>query len=398
MPKSADSFGTFVRQLRRGKGLGLNESARLMKVSGAYLSRVENGLVGPSGQLIQKMSEAYGVPVGDLADHAPKQEASKAAHLHAMQANRDLRALYRLVEGADSDLIEQVIRKILEERGITTEEEVQRYLAKLRAEFPRVRNGDRDGLFAADAKPRFLSSERIARLADDILARNGVGEASYSPPTPIEWIVESEPEVVYRIDELDCSKAGDPLVLGVTRWGERGEREIILSGKLADSRRESDRSRFNFTLAHELFHALEHLPRIPQAAAGSMARVQTFVDLDHSVRRSAAHKAVTRWMKEDECRRLTTNEDWREWQSNMFAAAILMPESALKAQFRARVGGEQILVGAGSNSREAALDVAGQTVFETDVWEQSLAQLFAVSRQAMAIRLLQLGLVREATS
>ena len=50
------------------------------------------------------------------------------------------------------------------------------------------------------------------------------------------------------------------------------------------------------------------------------------------------------------------------------------------------------------NPRDFALDLAGEFLLAGTVYAQSLAELFDVSRQAMAIRLLDLGLVREVTA
>jgi Zn-dependent peptidase ImmA (M78 family) len=218
----------------------------------------------------------------------------------------------------------------------------------------------------------------------------------YLPPTPIELFVENEPDVSYRIDELRCDKSGAPLVLGLTGWDAQGRRQIVLNSKLADSDRTSDHSRFNFTLAHELFHALEHLPRVPKQTSTSLARTQVFVDWGVS-HPSVAERAVARWTRANQPRSFTTQEDWREWQANTFASALLMPEWAIRAEFRTRVGADATRASA-ADLREAALKIADQTGFETGDFDQSLAQLFAVSRQAMAIRLLQLRLVKEAAA
>jgi Zn-dependent peptidase ImmA (M78 family) len=121
-----------------------------------------------------------------------------------------------------------------------------------------------------------------------------------------------------------------------------------------------------------------------------------FVDGKPLKFRSAAERAVDSWVnKHTGPRGLSTDEDWREWQANVFSSALLMPEWAVEAEFRQRLGSEAMVVDRCANSRDAALQVASQEVFESDVYDQSLAELFGVSRQAMAIRLLELGLVKE---
>lgn len=233
-------------------------------------------------------------------------------------------------------------------------------------------------------------------MAEKILERNNLGEKSYAPPTPVELIVEKEPSVLYRIEELKCDKFRNPLVLGLTGWGEGGERQIVVNSVLADSHRASDSHRFNFTLAHELFHAVEHLPRIPRETVPPLARMQMFVDGEQIRRQSAAERAVKSWANNQQGPRgLSTNEDWREWQANTFAACLLMPSWAVVREFQERTASEEFEVSSSNNLREAALELADQRVFGTVIYDKSLADTFEVSRQAMAIRLIQLGLVQE---
>ena len=95
-------------------------------------------------------------------------------------------------------------------------------------------------------------------------------------------------------------------------------------------------------------------------------------------------------------RRLLTQEDWREWQANTFAAALLMPDWAVSREFEARTGEKNLMVQKES-AKQFALQIAGQMAFRDVVYEQSMADKFAVSRQAMAIRLLDLELVEGVT-
>ncbi len=174
----------------------------------------------------------------------------------------------------------------------------------------------------------------------------------------------------------------------------------MINSVLADSNRESDEHRFNFTLGHELFHAIEHLPRVPREAIAPLARMQVsdalYVECEAVKMRSTAERAVNSWANNSVgARGLVTDEDWREWQANTFSSALLMPHWAITAEFRRRLGAESVMVDRSANPREAALQIAGELVFESDNYEKSLAGLFAVSRQAMAIRLLELGLVKE---
>jgi len=110
---------------------------------------------------------------------------------------------------------------------------------------------------------------------------------------------------------------------------------------------------------------------------------------------SRAKRAVDGWAKATGSRRLFTNEDWREWQANTFAAALLMPEWAVKEEFSRHVGSDHLPGFGGTGIREIALEIAGTEDFDGRGHDTSLAELFTVSRQAMAIRLIDLDLIRE---
>lgn len=400
MPPSLRKFGRFVKEKRITLGLTLRKAAQELGVSAAYVSRVENGEEKPSGPLIAGMSRLYGVPVLELTKLADASEQSTAsAHGQSVQSRPELRALYRLGNQYDAETIDRLLRTFLENEGITDEAEIERKLRELKSEFPRIAKGT-DDLLAAHATPRFLTKRAVANLAYSFLARHGLSADSYAPPTEVEMLVEMEPGIEYRVDRLKCTKRGDPVVLGLSCWSADGNRQVIINSVLADSRRATDVHRFNFTLGHELFHAIEHLPRTRSAlslnrvAAADGLEEIVFVEVlrPGRIQRSPAERAVKAWVQSGKQRRLLTGEDWREWQANTFAAALLMPEWAVEPEFEKRVGKPVLVTDA--DSKEVALQVAGENLFGDVVYEQSLADKFAVSRQAMAIRLLDLGLVK----
>ena len=62
-----DSFGAYVRKLRKQKGLTLKQVERLAKVSNAYLSLLERGQrKPPRPEILKRMAEVYEVPVREL--------------------------------------------------------------------------------------------------------------------------------------------------------------------------------------------------------------------------------------------------------------------------------------------------------------------------------------------
>ncbi len=395
MTPKPQSFGKFARDARLKANRGLRDVSREIGISSAYLSRVENDVEVPSGELIVHMARLYNVPVENFTAKVISPRASAAAHGQTVQESPELRALYRLRSELDSEAVEAFIRKFLREQSMT-EEDIEKKLASLKSELPRVSGSMRDGLFAAEAKPRRLTRLQIAAIAHEMLERNGVTEQNYEPPTPIELIVENEPGVIYKIEELKCDKYGNPLVLGLTGWDNSGSRRIVVNSVLADSDGQSDEARFNFTLAHELFHAVEHLPRAAKVNGRPLARLQVFIEGSPARSDSVAERVVNSWARKSTGpRTLTTDEDWREWQANTFASELLMPHWAVIREFRERLTAEKFLLKNGENPRESALTLAGEQQFVSGFFEASLADLFAVSRQAMAIRLLQLRLLEE---
>jgi Zn-dependent peptidase ImmA (M78 family)/transcriptional regulator with XRE-family HTH domain len=367
-----------------------------MGVSAAYLSRVETDIHPASAELTVKMSQQYGRPIEDFNAAAGRPEVSAELRGREIQSREELRVLYRLGSLTPEELerIINSVRSVLKDRGIT-DDEIEGELSRLRSELPRT-SAIGDGLFAADIKPRFLSKRAIAARAYQLLGDAGLNALTYAPPTPVEHIVENFAGISYKIDKLP-SKQGAPIVLGLSKWNGSSERQIVINSDLADNLSSTSEHRFNFTLAHELFHAIEHLPLLLKAGP-NLLRLETTILVERDTpmpRRSPAERAVAHWVSTEKHGALLTNEDWREWQSNTFASCLLMPEWSVAEEFRRRVHVEFITVPQNANIRDEALRIAGAIHFEDIVFEKSLSDLFTVSRQAMAIRLLNLGLVQE---
>lgn len=67
----AGDFGNYLKQLREHKGLTINQLASLAGISGAQISRIENGLRGvPKPATLRKIAEAAEVPYEELMEHA----------------------------------------------------------------------------------------------------------------------------------------------------------------------------------------------------------------------------------------------------------------------------------------------------------------------------------------
>ena len=62
-----ESFGTYIRNLRKAKGLTLKQVEQAAKVSNAYLSQIERGLRRPPHpEILRRLAKVYGVSHREL--------------------------------------------------------------------------------------------------------------------------------------------------------------------------------------------------------------------------------------------------------------------------------------------------------------------------------------------
>ena len=398
------SFGRFLNELRKDKGVGLRAAARSLKISPSYLSKIEQDQVQPPRrEIMEKIARYYRIPVDPLINRTPVnrryQEIRKQTENKTNKA--ELYALYRAVQDIDPELVFEIMKQLYEKQG-KSEEELHADLERLRAELPRLSKG-REQLLADRLKPRYLSKKQLSLMAESVLNHFDISMGSYEPPTPIENIVEGTAKVnLILSDRWDGIKPEqEPTVLGMSRWSrtQPDEREIIISAKLFESSKGLMRVRLNFTLAHEYFHAIEHLPLMqPKDKSHVLNRTSVLSPQlspsANNIKPSIRKIRLQKWVNDGSGpRRLTSDEDWREWQSNYFAACLLMPAKALKKEFQERFGCCYLATPSDMNLRQYAFEVATTIVTPQYVCEKSLCSLFDISAQAMAIRLLQLNLV-----
>src|SRR5260370_39242739 len=120
--KSKGSFGSFAKAARLNVPLGLRQVAREIGISASYLSKVENDLDDPSGELMSHMARLYNVSMEELTRRAASPRASAAAHGHAVQASAELRALYRLAAQLEAGTGQEIIRRALRKKGAADRE------------------------------------------------------------------------------------------------------------------------------------------------------------------------------------------------------------------------------------------------------------------------------------
>ncbi|ETT74173.1 XRE family transcriptional regulator [Paenibacillus sp. FSL R7-277] len=98
----AEEFGYYLRQLREGKGLTINQLAALAGISGAQISRIENGLRGvPKPATLRKIAEATDVSYEELMGHAgylTETESSTEGAVPAWATSKDKRDFRQMLE------------------------------------------------------------------------------------------------------------------------------------------------------------------------------------------------------------------------------------------------------------------------------------------------------------
>lgn len=381
-----NTFGMTAMKARKACRLSLREAARRLALSPSYLSKVELDKADPpSADVIRSMAALYNVPLIALLQHA--RERVRDVIGQDVRDNAGLLAFYRMANDMKSEEIMSMIQKLLK---LLPAEEKALLEAKLKSDFPRLSQGQ-SFLFAARLRPRILSKKDIRRIAECVLAKHGLTRDTYVPPTPIESIIE-DTEGVHLIPsdapEMRCERDGSPLVLGLTRWDLENRRLIEINESLYDSDSRRMRHRLNYTLAHEYWHAIEHLPLMDaQGRHGGLFRMN--VD-----RRLLNSSTRPRWWDRMSKRKLLTNEDWQEWQAQYFASEILMPHWSVRAEFERRLGAPVAAVPTDHSREEWADEIAGAGFSRNGVEAKALFELYDVSRQAMAIRLCELDLLQ----
>ncbi len=390
------TFGDFIRTERTKAGKGLREAAKEMSISPSYLSRLEAGdFPPPSPEVLRKMAALYQSNWFSLLERA-KERASEAMAADAGAAPV-LQAFYRAAKDQTPEVQEQMFKLALDATQLPNaqKQEFLNHLRQLLAransrDLPRRANGD-DGLYAMDIAPRFLSRVRVKEMALAVLAK--VFGSEIPLPVPLDRIVSECNQEIMLIgrDDIEPSRLrdGSPSVLGLSRWSRDGKRrELVVHQDLLDADDKPGRRRANFTIAHELFHCIEHLPLVQARCPDvTMARSVAFVSVAPVILRKPWYE------KEHRKRTLVTNEDWREWQANQFAAELLMPEEAVREAIKQSLG-DELFVAPDGDPRKFADEIARMPCEDEFGNVICLSDRFDVNAQPMAIRLLSLGLVK----
>jgi transcriptional regulator with XRE-family HTH domain/Zn-dependent peptidase ImmA (M78 family) len=389
------TFGDFIREKRNESDMGLREAARNLGISASYLSRLEAGeLRPPSGTVLLRIAQLYNCDMKEILTKASNREHE------VMAADTDVapavQAFYRLAYDQSPEVQERMLRGAIDALDLAGDQK-EKLMVELRNALSRTqgkdlprRANDTDGLFAFDIAPRILSRLNIRQLARGVL--QAVFATKIPIPVPVETVIcKADRDIVFIVhDEMEGGRLrdGSPTVLGLSRWSRDGKRrELVIHEDLFEAEDDRTRRRAHFTMAHELFHCLEHLPLAQQRHPDkALARKIAFATLSPSLLNRPWYEGKRRK------RNLLTHEDWREWQANEFAAELLMPAEAVASTFQTLFGVPQIVARDGE-IEELADELARKAMLDEDGEPACLVERFDVNPQAMAIRILNLRLV-----
>jgi hypothetical protein len=217
-------------------------------------------------------------------------------------------------------------------------------------------------------KVPWLPKQEIALQARKVLATHETLTGKpVEPPIPVEDIIERSLNLRFSYENLQ-EGYGLEGVIGALYVDLR---RICVDLSLVDGGKEG---RLSFTCAHEAGHWVLHRHLI---------------------------KAGTRTSKsQDIICRLASGKEPVEWQADHFAACLLMPEDSVREAFREAVGEECLVL---ENARSAlggtrhCVDPCAENWHYISEYVCEQGGFSNVSKQAMMIRLLDLGLVANCT-
>jgi IrrE N-terminal-like domain len=217
-------------------------------------------------------------------------------------------------------------------------------------------------------KVPWLPKQEIALQARKVLSTHEtLTGKSVEPPIPVEDIIERSLNLRFSYENLQ-EGYGLEGVIGALYVDLR---RICVDLSLADGGKEG---RLSFTCAHEAGHWVLHRHLIK--AAARTGKSQNII-----------------------CR-LANAKDPVEWQADYFAACLLMPEDSVRDAFRDAVGEECLVL---ENVRSAlggtrqCVDPCAENWHYISEYVCEKGGFSNVSKQAMMIRLLDLGLVANCT-
>ena len=84
-----ETFGPYLKRLRRAKGLSLKQVEEVAAVSNAYLSQIERGIrKPPHPDILKRLAKTYDVPVEELLEAAGYLEDAQERRLQRQKIER----------------------------------------------------------------------------------------------------------------------------------------------------------------------------------------------------------------------------------------------------------------------------------------------------------------------
>lgn len=189
-----------------------------------------------------------------------------------------------------------------------------------------------------------------------------------APPIDVEGIIESLFQLDLRFDDLRASLGPD--VLGATWIAEREIRVDETLDPTIDAKKEG---RYRFTLSHEIGHWRLHRPLFEARA------------LQGALFEAVSEPAIV-------CR--SSSKEPQEWQADVYAGYLLMPETMVREQWQRMFGAVEPYFAAKEIDAIQHRWSLAENNTPTVSAARKLAEVFKVSGQAMQIRLIGLGLIR----
>ena len=220
-------------------------------------------------------------------------------------------------------------------------------------------------------KVPFIRNEDIETAALILLAAYGRQYGAVSaPPVPVDGILESHLGLSLDFDDLP-RRLGLRDALGAT-WMQA--RRVVVDQSLDPSRDASREGRYRFTVGHETGHWVLHRGFFLEAAG------------QQSLFGDEAKPSIV-------CR-TGSRKDPMEWQADAFAGFLLMPKEFVFHAWEKHTGGRAPYVAEDEIKGLSEKWWLGEDTQPTVEIARMMARDFAVSGQAMQIRLIGLGLVR----
>ncbi|MBF0160406.1 MAG: ImmA/IrrE family metallo-endopeptidase [Magnetococcales bacterium] len=189
-------------------------------------------------------------------------------------------------------------------------------------------------------------------------------------PIPVEEILESQ-GLTLELEDIRASHGA-----GVLGYLSVQQRLVVVDYTLDPTEDPGQEGRYRFTIGHELGHWWLHRHLIDRSIAGQLSLFDEVESPDFICR--------------------SGDIDPVEWQANQFAAFLLMPTERVKSAWIALHGTLVPYLAAEEMAEQRASSRwYGRSDKPPVALARRLASQWAVSAQAMQLRLLDMGLVRD---